>query len=66
MKTFYRNRTICEQMEYSLNGDRPVDYFLLSNQEFDEFINEGNYTEHVDRDKMETYYTYKGIRIVVE
>lgn len=66
MKAVYRERTVCEQMDYALQGDRPVSYFLLNSREFDQFIEEGNYSEIVDRDKMETRYEYKGIRVVVE
>lgn len=66
MKAVYRERTISEQMDYILEGDRPVSYFLLNEREFDQFIKEGTFTEVVDRDNMETYYTYKGVRIVVE
>lgn len=66
MKAVYRERTICEQMDYALGGDRPIAYFLLNQQEFDRFIEEGNFTEVVDRGNMETYYQYKGTRIVVE
>ena len=66
MKAVFRERTICEQMDYSLGGDRPIAYFLLNQREFDQFIEEGNFAEIVDRDNMETRYEYKGIRIVVE
>ena len=66
MKAVYRERTITEQMDYSLAGDRPIAYFLLNQTEFDKFIEEGNFTEIVDRINMETYYEYKGVRIVVE
>lgn len=66
MKAVFRERTVTEQMDYALAGDRPISYFLLNQIEFDKFIEEGQYTEVVDRDNMETYYEYKGIRIVVE
>lgn len=66
MKAVYRERTICEQMEYALAGDRPVAYFLLNQREFDQFIEEGHYTEHVDRETMTHYYTYNGIKVIVE
>lgn len=66
MKAVFRERTICEQMDYELAGDRPIAYFLLNQQEFDRFIDEGNFTEVVDRERMETRYEYKGVRIVVE
>jgi hypothetical protein len=66
MKAVYRERTITEQMDYILQGDRPVDYFLLNYREFDQFIEEGHYTEVVDRENMTTTYTYNGIKIIVE
>jgi hypothetical protein len=66
MKAIYRERTITEQMDYILGGDRPVDYFLLSSIEFDRFLEEGHYAKVVDRERMEEYYTCEGIRIIVE
>lgn len=66
MKAIYRERTITEQMDYILGGDRPVDYFLLNHIELDQFLLEGRYEKVVDRARMEEYYVYNGIRIIVE
>lgn len=65
MKAVYRERTITEQMDYILQGDRPVDYFLLNSREMERFIEEGHYTV-VQPEGAEKYYTYQGIRIIEE
>lgn len=63
MKTVYRERTISEQMDYELSGDRPIAHFLLNQQEYDRFVEERTFTFSTG---SEPYMTYKNIRIVKE
>ena len=66
MKTIFRSRNVIEEMDFQLAGDRPVDYFLLTPEEYKEFVNNGDYTfiEPIEEDE-EPYFMYKGVRIVV-
>ena len=64
MKPFYRARTVMEELDYVLAGDRPVDYFLLSPEEFDQYAKSDKLFKNKDNPN-DPYYTYRGIRIVI-
>ena len=61
MKVFYRTRNVIEEMEYALEGDRPVDYFLLTEPEYEQYIRLAGLNESSDEKE---YREYKGVRIV--
>ena len=66
MKTIFRSRNVIEEMDFQLSGDRPVDYFLLTPEEYKEFIDASNYTLVEPKEEDEKpYFMYKGVRIVV-
>ena len=65
MKTIFRSRNVIEEMDFQLSGDRPVDYFLLTPEEYKEFVDAGDYTLVEPADEEKPYFMYKGVRIVV-
>lgn len=51
-------------MDYQLQGDRPIDYFLITPVELQEFIATGDYTL-IEEDGEPPRYQYRGVDIVV-
>lgn len=62
MKVFYRSRNVIEEMEYALEGDRPVDYFLLTEPEYEQYVQLSKLSGSSDE---KDFREYKGVRIVI-
>jgi hypothetical protein len=68
MRAVYRDKTVLEKLDTILSRqeEKPVHFFVLTRQEIDEFVAQGNFTLVETTDGSPFYYEYKGIRVYTE
>ena len=64
MRPVYRARTVIEEMDHILEGDRPVQTFVVNQQEFEEYMNSGKHFKNTDNPN-DPYWSYKGVRLEI-
>lgn len=67
MKVNYREDTLCEKIDRLIDsGGKHISSIELNYNEMEEFLDAGNYTTCSDYFNINSWYEYRGVRIVEE